>query len=359
MFPSPEERARIVSRRLKLAEQLIADSFQHPGDFFRLERLARKYGPDEMLVVVNIVTERFSNVVFLGDDVAGYRSYRLAFARFGDDRPFLSVREYNERTAEYARLSGQRAFRRLRSRPSARERELDDLLLSQMEYWQDIAPPAVPPRPASYPALTPDPYGYPARALLKWGPDLDEQRIAENARNAKWRPAIPELVQMVLDRGLLDGWPGEAASWAPYHALSMLGHLHAHREAGHLLALLDQENDWLSDRLPPTWARMGPLAEPPLWDYLAHSQHPPYCRGIVLLGLAAIAEQHLGRRLETVRRLADLLQQAPAGDAEANSYIVHVLDRLQGIEVRAAIIAAFREGKVDLEIICPEDVGFL
>ena len=70
-------------------------------------------------------------------------------------------------------------------------------------------------------------------------------------------------------------------------------------------------------------------------------------------------EQHLGRRLETVRRLADLLQQAPAGDAEANSYIVHVLDRLQGIEVRAAIIAAFREGKVDLEIICPEDVGFL
>jgi hypothetical protein len=360
-YPSPAKRKRIIERRDKLMQKLITALVVHPDDPHRIYRLARQYGPQEVALVLNVIQERSASSQMIGDEAAIYREYRRAFARFGGDRPFLSTREYGELSFEYAMLFGKRKFKRILSRgPSARERELSDLLLSGVNLWEDITPPAVPPRPDDFDAPAAGSYDYPVRALLDWGWDLDGQRIADNARNvAKWRRAVPDLVRMVLDEGLLNGWPGEPSSWAPYHALHMLGHVRAHEAGGQLLALFDLENDWLSDRLAVVWGHMGPQAEPPLWDYVGGSQHVPEKRAVVLLGLAFIAENHRKRRARIVDRLARLLQDASVDDATANAYIVHVLDRLQAVEAADVISEAFEHGKVDESIVAPYDVDFL
>lgn len=333
----------------------------HPGDPHRIDSLLRRYGPQEVAIVANAIQRRSESAQMIGEESAIYREYRRTFARFGGDRPFLTVKEYDALASEHVRLYSERQFKSaIRRGPGARERELEDLLLGSASLWEDITPPAVPPRPCDFSAPAPGNYGYPVRALLDWGWDLDEERIAHNARNVtRWRPAVPDLVRMALDEGLLNGWPGEPSSWAPYHALLMLGQLRAHEAAGRLFPLLEQENDWLSDRLAVVWGQMGPQAEPPLWDYASDVRHAPERRAIVLLGLALVAENYAGHREPVVNRLAGLLQGASAEDREANAYVVHVLRRLQAVEAADVIAEAFEQGKVDDSIIAPYDLEFL
>jgi len=360
VYLSPRERQRIIRRRLGLLEELIRALVKHPGDMRHVDRLALKYSPAEVSLIAGIIERRAARS-FISEEAAIYRSYRLAFARFGGHRRFLSAQEHDRLGLEHARLDAGRCSSKLPfRRPSPRERELVDLLLPAVDYWQDITPPAVPPRPDDFAAPPPGDYGYPARTLLKWGWDMDERRIADHAGNvARWRPAVPELIRMTLDEGFLRGWPGEGASWAPYHALRMLGGLHAHEAAGRLLALLEREDDWLSDLLPTVWAEMGPKAEPPLWSYLDDVRHHPRKRSLVFLGLAHIAEAHPECRAGIVAGFSRLLQRATAGDAEANGYLVYILNRMAAVETQVAIVEAFRQGKVDPEIMQPGDVAFL
>jgi hypothetical protein len=360
-YPSPAERERIIRRRDQLLDRLIKMLVVHPDDPRRIDSLLRRYGPQEVAVVANAIQRRSESTQMIGEEPAIYREYRRTFARFGGDRPFLTVKEYDALASEHARLYGKRQFKSaIRRGPGARERELEDLLLGGASLWEDITPPAVPPRPRDFSAPAPGNYGYPVRALLDWGWDLDEERLTHNARNVtRWRRAVPDLVRMALDEGLLNGWPGEPSSWAPYHALLMLGQLRAHEAAGRLFPLFEQENDWLSDRLAVVWGQMGPQAEPPLWDYASDVRHEPECRAIVFLGLALVAENYASRRGHVVNRLAGLLQSASARDREANAYVVHVLRRLQAVEAADVIAEAFEQGKVDDSIIAPYDLEFL
>ena len=277
-YPSPEQRERIIRQRYKLAQELLKLAVGEKFDPRQIDRLTRRYDLEQVLFVMNAVGNRFfGRSEMIGDSTRAYRQYRLTFARFGGDRPFLKRPEYAALCSDQVELHARRRPKFFRRRgPDPRGREIDDLLLSGADYWADITPPAVPPRPDDYDAPPAGNYGYPTRTLLKWGLAVDGERITNNARNTnKWLPAIPALSQMALDDGLLDGWPGEPASWAPHHAIHMLGQLQAHQEAGRLLTLLERENDWLSDLLAAVWARMGPQAEPPLWDYLAEGRGMP------------------------------------------------------------------------------------
>jgi hypothetical protein len=360
-YPSPAERERIIQRRDKLLRELIEIMVVHQGDSDRTGKLVRRYGTQEVRLVLDAFQKKASSAELIGDEAAVYREYRRAFARFGGDRPFLSAQEYSDLSFEHVKLNAERTFKSLvRRKPSARERELRHLILSDAAFWDDITPPDVPPRPLDFNAPPPGEYDHPVQQLLKWGWNLDEERAKNNSRNAnKWRPVTKHLTRMALDAGLLNGWPGEAASWAPYHALEMLGHLRAHQAAGQLFALFEQENDWLSDRLAVMWSRMGPQAEPPLWDYLNDGEHSPDARGVVMLGLANIAQVNPGRRGDIVTRLTDLLRRAATADAKANAYTVHVLDRLEAVEAREVIVAAFEQGKVDEKIIDPSSLRIL
>ena len=364
-YPSPAERERIIKRRDELLEQLIPIlimTVEGKSDQ-SLIKLVQKYGLDEVTFVLNKFQESATTRDLIGEEVLLYRQYRQAFARFGGDRPFLNKPDYEKLIFEHGMLVGKRKFKSLvpfLARRSKRERELHDLLLVGVDYWEDITPPSVPPRPADFHSPSAGIYDYPARTLLEWGWEDNRDRLLTNAKNiAKWRPAISDLIQLVFDEGLLEGWPGEAASWAPFHALGMLGQLKADDHAGRLLALLDRENNWLSDRLPVVWGQMGPSAESPLWAYLADQRRAPEKRSLALRGLSRIAEMHPQCRLEIINRMADLLHHAPADDATANGYIVHVLYRMQAVEAREAIFDAFEQGKVDPKIMQPYDVDFL
>lgn len=360
-YPTPAERERIIQRRDELMQKLIAALIVHPDGYREIDKLLQQYSPEEIAFVLETVQRRSASTEMIGDEATIYREYRRAFARFGGDRPFLSKQDHGELSFEYAKLFATRKFKRiLFRRPSARERELEALLLSGSHLWEDITPPAVPPRPPNFAPPPAGDYDYPTRTLLDWGWELDEERIASNARNVnKWRRAVPDLVRMALDEGLLNGWPGGPASWAPYHALHMLGYLRAHEVAGELLALFDLEDDWLSDRLAVVWGQMGPQAQSPLWDYVGDRGHDPERRGLVFLGLGFMAQNHRPQRAHIVDGLARLLQDAPMDDAEANAYIVHVLDRLDARETAAIISEAFEEGKIDERVVAPYDVEFL
>jgi len=354
-YPTPAERQRIVERRNKLLRELVPLTVQelNATQLYRLVRLIDKYGSQEIERVMAAFEHGVLDRVLIGEDSQIYRRYRQAFARFGGDQRFLSKREFKDRVEEHARLMSRRSLLSLiRRQPGRRVRELEDLLLMGVCFWEDITPPAVPPQPTDFEAPVAGDYALPARDLLSWGWDLDEERLARAGRKAaRWRPAVPDLARMAVDEGLLDGWPGRMASWAPYHALHLLGYLRAHDHAARLLALLDWDDDWLSDRLPVVWGRMGSKAEPPLWTYLDDKEHPPDKRALVLLGLGAIAKAAAERRSEIVAALVERLGRAPAADATLNAHLVLLLDDLQTFDARDAITDAFAEGRIDTGIV--------
>jgi hypothetical protein len=294
------------------------------------------------------------------DEPLLYRKYRRAFARFGEERRFLNKLEYEDLAYEHGSLMARRKFLSIISRgPSRRERELNDLLLIGADYWEDITPPAVPLRPADFAAPPAGEYSGLERELLTWGWRPEPQRIRAQAKKAaRWRPVIPDLVRMVLDEGLLSGWPGEAASWAPYHALHLLGTLRAHEHAAHLIALAKRENDWLSDRLPAVWGQMGEQVEPALWNLLDDETLHPDPRGLAVAGMRVLAQTYPKRRAAIVAGLASRLSAPPPYNAIVNGYIVFVLDRLKAVEAREAIADAFKQGKIATDIMQPGDVDF-
>lgn len=356
-YPSPARRGRIVVQRDRLVRELILIVVTRQ-DRHAIDRLIRRYGSELVTKALVHFQEHAGSLEIIVDEAKTYRQYRLAFARCGGDRPLLSTQEYGDYSMEHAKLSARREWkRRFVRRPGAREWKLRDVLLLDAMSWDDLIPPAVPPRPADFASPPAGVYDYPARTLLEWGWDLDDERAKQNARNTKkWRPAVNDLVRVAQDEGLLDGWPGEPASWAPYHALNLLGQLGAHRAAGRLFGLMGRENDWLSDRLPIAWGQMGPRAEPPLWEYVKDDEHGADERGTVMLGLRNIARDHPGRRKDVVRRLESLLRRAPSRDDRANAYLVYALNTLQAVEAQETIIRAFEQDKVDTSIIGPENL---
>lgn len=362
-YPSPAERERIIERRDALLEKLIFALVLDSEDErnHNIDQLIREHGLREVELLLGAFQRSTTSRELIAEEVLIYREYRRAFARFGGERRFLGKKEHEDLIFENGKLMAKRKVQSITpSDPSPREQELRHLLLIGVDYWEDITPPATPPRPADFEAPPPGRYGDPAKTLLDWGWDLDERRIARHARNAgQWQPAIPELVRMIFDQGLFNGWPAESESWAPYHALHMLGHLQAHEHTGRLLALREQENDWLSDRLPTVWAQMGPQTEPPLWNYLDDRKNDPDDRMIVLLGLKEIAEVHARHRVDIIAGLTRRLQRSSAADAEMNGYVVFTLNRMQATEAGDAIVEAFKQGKVDTNIMRLSDVSFL
>ncbi|HNT77622.1 MAG TPA: hypothetical protein PKH77_21620, partial [Anaerolineae bacterium] len=259
-YPSPEERQRIVARRDQLMRELIHATIVTPNDHTKIDRLIARYGADEVQTVA--ASLRGPHPPFINESPYLYRDYRQTFARFGGDRPFLTKKEYETLMWEFSKLLAVREFKEvLRRPPGERETELRDLLLKDAFSWPDIMPPAPPPHPPDYAAPPAGHYDDPVQTLLTWGPDRDERRYADYARYGPWRRAVSDLLRMALDPGLLNGWPGESAGWASLHALELLGHIGDAAAGPPLFALLDCENDWLSDRLPDVWGQMGRGAE--------------------------------------------------------------------------------------------------
>jgi hypothetical protein len=191
----------------------------------RMSQLIKEYRAKE----VSLVTSAFQKISkargdIITDEPNLYRAYRRSFARFGGSRKFLTWKEYDELSYEHGLLAGKRKFlSEISLEPSPRERVLKDLLLAAPEYWEDITPPAIPPRPTTFSAPIPASYPAPLHELLKGGWNSDLELVNRKAREWETKNSLLlDLVHMTLDERLLAGWPGEAESWAPFWALHIL-----------------------------------------------------------------------------------------------------------------------------------------
>lgn len=371
-YPPLPERERIIRLRELLSRELIEIMFYPEERDERIGQLIVEYGETEVSRTLELIRQSLASRDLIMEEAALFRRYRHAYARFGGHHPYLGRVEFEAKMDTYTPLSIESEQLGLGPLPpSQQQKDLAALLLIGSHLWDDITPPAVPTRPASWEAPSPDHYGVPARALFKWGLDLNPEQMKRVARRAgDWLPAVPELVRMALDPGLLDGWPTVPASWASYHALSLLALLPLATDgtfddeirrgwAGPLLSLVDWENDWLSDLVPPVMGRMGPSVLPPIWGWLEDTSRTDDRRALALLGLRAIADDYPDRRDETVTRLIEYVNYTPATESTLTAYIVYILDEMGVEEAAEAIRRAYDEDRVNTDIIAPESVSVL
>ncbi len=361
-YPVPEEREAILRRRGEIMREMISDMLVNSGihQQARGRQFIEKFGARDTAAVLNAMQRSFTRPEPFAEDAWLYRQYRHAYARFGGGRPFLCYKDYEAGTAEWGKIAARREMLPLKLAPSRRERELQDQLLTPPALWEDLLPPSPPPRPAEFAAPSAQQYQGPERDLLDWGPDLDLKRIQRSARDAaRWQPALTDLARMALDEGLLAGWPGEPAAWAPYHALHLLGAMRAAEYTAPLLALARRENDWLSDLLPEVWAQMGESVMPALWAILANDDDIPEPRALAASGLQKLAQARPALRAAVVQGFADRLIAPGPTNAIFNAYLILILKKMDATEAGPAIRAAFERGAVDKKIIELEDIPFV
>lgn len=357
-YPSPAEREKIIRLRNQLQFEIMSLALvkASPEDS-RYRELIRKYGKEEVLRAEKALREGLDMPSRVADDARSYRDYRLRYARFGAGLTFFTAKEVDELYESQARqftenLRGENANR------TSGETEVERLLLIDWRNWEDITPLAVPPRPADYNVAQPASYPMPVAELLEWGTKLDRSHeFADEKEYFQWKKFIPALTRMALDPGLLNGWPSDNASWAPWHAIHALGNLQAWESAAALAELADRENDWLSDHLPHTWADMGREVEPILWMIVEDRSASAKRRGLAAEGLYMMTDDEEVISNKVVKGFEKMLRQTKTFDPTVNAYIILFLRNMEAMEdVYPVINEAFEQNRVDLDVVSPDDL---
>ena len=358
-FPSEAERQALIRRREELRDELLRIMHDNYGpDDPPGRQLVQKYGWEEVEWAIAMIDKSMEMTSFIASETHSYRLYRYSYARFGGQRPFYSYPDHSTIEDEDLDLHIERFRAGRTSSKKPREQELDDLLLLGWLTWEDITPKAIPPHPGNFKSPTPATYREPAAALLTWGTDLDLERVENEAEMPeRWLSQLPALERMALDPGLLDGWPGDPQSWAPWHALHLLGALEAWQSAPALAALSGQPNDWLSDLLPIVWARMGMAVEPVLWVLLDDTNTTAQRRGLAAEALTFLVKDEPLLAGKIAQGFGQIVQKVQPCDPTLNAYLIHFTRGSGELErIRPIVESAFAAQRVDEEIITQEDL---
>jgi hypothetical protein len=319
--------------------------------------LVNKYGKEEVLRAEQAFRDIFDMPSLVADDARSNRDYRLRYSRFGAGLPFFTIKQRDELYEKYAQRFKDELENPDTNGPAQAD-EAEKLLLMDWRNWEDLIPPAIPPRPNDYSAPQPASYPAPITELLEWGNDLDKHHdFAEEQEYLRWKKFIPALTRMALDPGLLNGWPSDSASWAPWHAIHALGNLQAWESAPALAELADLENDWLSDHLPHIWANMGRDVEPVLWMILDDRFASAKRRGLAAESLYTMTEDNEVLYNKVLKGFEKILRNETTFDPTLNGYIISFLRSMEALdEASLAIQEAFDQDRVDLDLITPEDL---
>lgn len=340
-YPSPEERKKIIELRGALTTDLLMNMLSGAKpDNPRIKALVNKYGEAELIRAMQKMEETMEMPSLIGDAARSYRDYRLRYAKFGAGLKFLSAKELDDAYMHHAEelMEG--------------DTEIGKTLLIGWREWDDITPPAIPLRPEDFSAPAPTSYPAPINELLEWGDDLNRSHYFETQTEAaQWKKHIPALTRMALDPGLLNGWPSEKASWAPWHAIHALGSMEVWESAPALAALANLENDWLSDHLPHIWADMGKLVEPSLWITLESSSESPKARGLAAEALSLLANDDEPLEDRIVSGFEKILKNEKTFDRTLNAYLLHTLSQMEILgDIEETAISALENGRVDEDI---------
>jgi hypothetical protein len=356
-YPDRNTWARLINQREHILRDLILSAVSE--DMSLVGKLIERYGPYEVQYVLQRQQETLNASSMLTDEAAVYRRYRQLYAQFGCDKPFLSGQAYDT-VAESEVKSTLNAMAKLFSFSRSTKVE-ESVRLKHLIYATDITPPAVPPKPADFTAPSPRNYSETVEPLLDIGWQLDEATTKSHLRGgrAHWAKVVPELTQMATDPGLINGWPGEKASWAPYHALNLLAYVRNPEPATALIGLLQIEDDWLSDRLPNVWAKMGPEAATPVWQALESLAYSDDKLAVLVAGLLAIVQAHSNQTQTIVQRFITLLENSPAERADLNAYLIYALDEIGDDTAVPAIENAMEAERVNTSIIGYDSIRLL
>jgi hypothetical protein len=329
---------------------------------------------------------------FIGEGAWFFRQYRAQFARFGGDRPYLNQAAYEDSEAQYmTQLLPQvvqasetmfeelppkiaEALRAMRDPELARrlalasdkeKARLEDLLLRDHWLVADILAEEPPPRPADWPSPRRAEYAQSVAGFLDFGPLLEiDWEVSLRRDPLLGQEAVPEdLLRMATDPGLLGGWPGDPAAWAPIHAMGLMGVLDLSDQAESLREILEPQgwDDWYSDYLfEHCLGRMGPAVEPFLWSLIEDRKLEVETRGLGLCALREIAGRHPARREAITVEIAEFMQGKSRLDRRRktlNSFAAHLLHGKlfpQAI-TDPAIAAAHAAGRLDLKVYNPDD----
>lgn len=165
--------------------------------------------------------------------------------------------------------------------------------------------------------------------------------------------AIPSLLDLALDTALLKG--SEPAAYAPIHALRLLGQLPAGEHAERVLREAEHVDEtageasfvWYSD-LPQIVASWGAAAMPGIrnvWDDAAAVSVVRSAAAEAMSYAVAVEPALRAEVIESLRR-----QLATEPDASVGGNIVAALANLRAAEAYSEVMAAFRRGAVDREI---------
>lgn len=162
---------------------------------------------------------------------------------------------------------------------------------------------------------------------------------------------------MALDPGLLNGWVVDKSSWAPWHAIHVLGALQAWESAPALSKLADLENDWLSDHIPHIWADMGMEVEPSLWMILEDATRSEKQRGLAVQSLFMLTDDNEAMENKVIMGFERILKNTKTFDPTVNAYIIHFLREMDSVdELWETIELAFDEDRVDTDVITMDDL---
>jgi hypothetical protein len=335
--------------------ELIMLRLTNKADEGGLGRLVDKYGKQEVDRAMTKLREGLELSSRVTDDARSYRDYRLRYSKLGGDLKFYSAKEIEDLQKAY--------FMRVKEMADDDEQarqeyaEVERQLIHGWRDWDDLVPPAIPPRPADFLAPQTSSYPAPINELLAWGDNLHRShQFADQAEYTQWKKYIPALTRMALDPGLLKGWVTDPSSWAPWHAIHALGKLQAWESAPALAQLADLENDWLSDHLPHIWADMGGEVEPALWMILEAHTYSVRQRGLAAEGLFKLAEENDPIHHKVASGFGKILNDAVKFDAKLNGYLAMFLKDMKiSAETEGFVHKAFAEQRIDSEIFALED----
>jgi len=359
-YPNAAKRAQIIQKRRDLffaLTRFLVEGISTSDPQF--QQLIQTYGLPEVKKQMQFVQQNAQERDGMLDEPFVYRKYRQAFARFGGTRPFLTRTEYGDLQMEFMKLYVPRNFMTPPPipLPTAREEELYNLILTETHYWDDITPPNIPPRPDGFP-IAQRAYSAEVQNLLNLDFPASFEVLAPLVESAQLQSLIPELLRMVFAPDLLHGWPGESTAWAPWQALYLLGLLGAVETAPLLLNLMKDENDWLSDRLPAVWSKMGPAVSPYLLLMMDDASRSETHRALAAFGMLKLAQEHISQRDLIINCLVDRINLYQDASPSLNAYIINCLHRLKASQAEKTIRMAFKRGWVDEQIMTLNDVEF-